>query len=74
MSLQEIIEREAGKAKRANPVQGWLESLNDEDKAAAENALAGSHLSTAGLLRAFKQHGAPFGREALTAYRKANNA
>lgn len=58
-------------SKKPNVVQRWLDSLPQEEQQLVLQymAMTADEVSTLSLLRALKEEGAPFGKEALRAYR-----
>jgi len=58
-------------SKKPNVVQRWLDTLPQEERELALRymAMTAEEVSTLSLLRALKEEGAPFGKEALRMYR-----
>lgn len=56
---------------RQGVVQRWLDTLTEEDRNLTLKymSMSQSELSTLSLLQALRDEGAPFGKEALRAYR-----
>ncbi len=73
MSLQDRLEQlDQKKSGRPGIVQRWIESLSPEDRSLVLTYMRRSNteVSHRSLLEALKEEGAPFGKEALTSYRR----
>lgn len=67
-----LDELDKKKTKRPGVVQNWLDSLSDSDRSLVLSYMSrdNSEVSHRSLLEALKDEGAPFGKEALTAFRR----
>lgn len=70
MSLTDRLNQlEAGRARKGS-VDRWLDSLTPEDKTLVLKYMHDDSVSTLSLITALKDEGAPFGKDALHAYRR----